>query len=569
MDQDLKDAIDIVKSMVEQGENIGYLLKQHDSGLNSYLEELGCSITSEVKRLAKLRSSLSKRCGADTDDEESDDEDFFFSIPEMKFVRWREAISQESPPREHSTLQVPSSQPTPDDLNPSQEQARYTLSVRPKEALPDSDSKHKSPEVAVDRPRPFKRAGLAGDLQPLEELPDCIRICSQRLTIFLDYNIHDSSLNWSSYQRTPFIILRPFKFLVYKGQEIRTALTSLERIRREQFPSRSEEEHDEDWKAVRPVDDLPPQVVSPADLEPAQLTALIKDLRCLTHFMDGYIEPTMTIGQLDHVFFTDLWFVFPARSLIYVRDKKVPHKIWKVIQRTGGRRDGVGLSLREGPPGHHLVDRTQGFQPFVIDCFHLDYDGTRYVQTYRRVQIDYFEGTQPLTSLPVMPIRAAEQAALVDRQALVERGKEFVKCTRPSYRQYVGRNQILRPNGAKLHDKDADIPENATRYAEWIESEVMVDFEKALQEMPGWQPGISDLELFKDEVNGFRCIDVDNVWDSKLSEDVIYEEWDKCQRWDKERTHPTEEEDLLLLPARVFAFVFRIRKWGKSWSNFS
>lgn len=47
---------------------------------------------------------------------------------------------------------------------------------------------------------------------------------------------------------------------------------------------------------------------------------------------------------------------------------------------------------------------------------------------------------------------------------------------------------MLRPNGDKLHEKDADVPENATRYAEWIGSEVMVDFERALQEIPG-DPG--------------------------------------------------------------------------------
>ncbi|GAW27235.1 putative AAA family ATPase [Rosellinia necatrix] len=302
-------------------------------------------------------------------------------------------------------------------------------------------------------------------------------------------------------------------------------------------------------------------MVNPTELGVAELTALIKDLHCLTRFMDGYIEPAMMTRQQDHVFFSDLWFVYPARSLIYIKDKKVPHKIWKVIQRTGGR---WGYKTpRKGPTGDYM-DSTQCFSPFVIDCFHLDYDGARYVHTYRQIQIDHFEGHQPVMSLPAIPIDVAQKAGFVDRQALVKRGKEFVECTQPSHRQYAGRNQILRPNGAKLHDVEIDIPENATRHAEWIESEVMVDFERALQEMPGWRPGINDLELYKtkEEVKTHRGVEIDNVWDSKLSEHVLYEEWTKIQLWDKARTHPTEDEDLLLLPDRVFAFVFRTRKWA-------
>ncbi|KAI0490449.1 P-loop containing nucleoside triphosphate hydrolase protein [Xylaria cf. heliscus] len=277
--------------------------------------------------------------------------------------------------------------------------------------------------------------------------------------------------------------------------------------------------------------------------------------------MDGYIQPTISIGQFNHVFFSDLWFVFPARSLIYTKDKEVPHKVWKVIQRTGGGWAQEG-AVKTGPSD--FVDSTQGFGPFVIDCFHLDYDGIRYVQTYRQIRIDHFEGCQTLLSLPTMPIYVAEKEGLINRDALIERGTEFVKCTRPSLRQYAGRNQILRPNGDKLHEKDADVPENATRYAEWIESDVMVDFERAVQEMPGWRPGVRELDLYKarNEAGPYVALDGDIGWDVKLSEQVIIEERSKIQDWDKNRSNPTDEDDLLLLPERVFAFVFRTRKWA-------
>lgn len=573
MARNVEKSIDAVNSMLDWGKAMEKLLESGDMSAQDSLEDLGYSLASGLKKLEYLRLRLSKEDEADIEpaaDSEStgSPQVMFRTIPELKFVPWREASSVESPPPEHFAIQIPFAQPTADDLSPSKPRRKVNrtsnnVAVRPKEVLEvryDTDCKLRAPDGVVEKPRPFARAGLLDDSRPLEELPDRIRICSQILSLFLDYNIHDGSLNWSSYERTPFIILRPFKFLVYNATEIRTELANLEQIRHERSPSLSEEDHDRLWKKASVEDDIPPLQVVPEQLEANLLTALIKDLRCLTRFMDGYIEPTMTIDQRDHVFFTDLWFVFSAKSLIYIKDKKVPQKIWKVIQRTGGRREwrSVGSSER--------VDSTFDFSPFVIDCFHLDYDGTRYVHTYRRIKMDYFEGTQPLTSLPVMPIGAAEKAQLVDRRALVERGQHFVKLTRPRHGQYVGRNQIVRPNGTKLHETDTEVPENITRYAEWIESEVMVDFENALQEIPGWRPGINDLDLYKgnaEDSRDYKGIELDSIWDRKSSERVLYDELNKCQRWDKERTNPTEEADLLLLPDRVFAFVFRIRKWGE------
>jgi hypothetical protein len=66
-----------------------------------------------------------------------------------------------------------------------------------------------------------------------------------------------------------------------------------------------------------------------------------------------------------------------------------------------------------------------------------------------------------------------------------------VECTRPNHKQYSGRNQILRPNGKKIDDKDSETSESATIYAEWIDSEVMIDFVRVLPEIPGWRPNRS------------------------------------------------------------------------------
>jgi hypothetical protein len=390
-------------------------------------------------------------------------------------------------------------------------------------------------------------------------MPERVRVCSDRLGVFLDYSMHDGSLNRNS--DSVLIFLRPFKYLVEKNEDLRDELAEMRRIRAERFPeiTGGEEEFNERWEAEPPEDNITQEAVNFETIAMNQLTALIKDFECLLRFYDGYIEPSWQVAEFDHAFFSDLWYVFAASSLIYIKDKKVPQKVWMVLQRTSG--------VREYPKRrrhfHDSIAQEHMYRPLVIDCMHLDYDGTRYVPVYRRVQIDHYEGSQALSLLPAMPLRVAEATGLVDRQALLARGREFVECTRPSHKMYMGRSQTVRPNGEPLQRHDMELSDNASRYSERIESEVMIDFERALQEVPGWRPGMEDTELYKSETDWQRGIDQDSVWDAKLSETVLGEVAEKCARWDKERRSPEEDDDLLLLPDRVFGFVFRTRKWGE------
>lgn len=558
---DLGGPDDILEATLQAAEKLRTLLDCADENLNDKVEEIKSELSVEIDKLARLRRALPTKDDESTDSGESTESIRYSCTSELRLVPWKEASSLERVAREHVAIQIPSTQPTLEDLNPSKRHKKQDASA---DSQREAASERSGSEPTVDK-RPFRRQGLPRDSHPLEELPDRIRICSLRLAMFLDHSIHDGSLNRGDGRI--FVILRPFKFLVEKGDDIREELARLEQVWESRFPGVTGETDDSIYKADEAsIYYRHGEIVNPDALGQNELMGLIKDMRCLIAFMDGYIAPSLKMGEIDQVYFSDLWFVFTARSLIYMRDKKVPQKVWKVIQRTGGHyhHDTDSRSDEDERTARPAGDRGQrgGRHPFVIDCFHLDYDGMRYVQTYTRVYIDYFEGCQPLASLPVMPIRVAEEAGWIDRGAVVARGREFASCTRPQHKHYVGRHQILRPNGLQLHERDEQVPENAARYPEWIESEVMVDFERALQEMPGWRPGLDELKLFRAAAPTRRNVDKDTAWDSKLSAQVTYEEWEKCQRWDKERTGPSEEDDLLLLPDRVFAFVFRTRKWG-------
>lgn len=436
------------------------------------------------------------------------------------------------------------------------------------------ETAHPAIYVLVGQPGPdsIKQPGRIGEetstCDPVEvpqelpvgrcELPELIIMKSMRLLNYIDFNIHNGSLSWyeDSDQNVEFVILRPFKMLAFFNDEIRNHLIELEQVRKS-IKSMTEDEYDEDWRSNPPIDAyIPGKKIDPSSQTVPELTGLIKDFRALIRFMDHYTMPAISRRPDEHVYFSDLWHTFPAGSLIYIKNKNVPQKIWKVIQRTGGR------PLQQ-PPGSRRLQSSLKLSQFVVDCYYIDFDGNRYIPVFHRIIFDPFDGLEPVTNLPACPLQAAETGGYIDPDAMVNRGQDFIECTRPTHRDYTGRNQLQKPNGEELISSDTILPDNASRYSEWIDSEVMVDMERALHEVPNWRPSASEYVAFQDEsdLGPYEHVDNDRVWDRKTTDRLMDIETEKWQRWDRDHP-PTEREDLLLLPGRVFAFVFRTRKWG-------
>jgi hypothetical protein len=263
----------------------------------------------------------------------------------------------------------------------------------------------------------------------------------------------------------------------------------------------------------------------------------------------------------ENVRFSDLWFLFPQGSLIFSKDRNIPQQVWRVIQRTGGRR------YLSQPTGRANDYRTS-FSPFVIDCYHLDYDGTRYCPIYHQFEINEFDGMQSVQSLQVIPLIVAErEPKLIDRDALLARGREFISyTTNAHHRYYSGRSYHRTTYGRKLSDlTDGGNARNVSQYPERVDSEVIVDFARAIQEVPWWRPNDNDPEYsFADsaETGDDTGIDRDSSWDQKFRDEFMEQESRKWRLWEKTQSVP-QGEDLLLLPDRVFAFVLRSRRWGR------
>ena len=232
-----------------------------------------------------------------------------------------------------------------------------------------------------------------------------------------------------------------------------------------------------------------------------------------------------------------------------------------MVQRTGGRRY---LSRPDHIPEGEFADK---FTPFVVDCYNLDYDAVRYIASHERFQIDPFDGIQPISSLPLHPFSVVEQEPPSYREELLARGRQFMECTKICHCRYSGRTQIRTSRGNKLTDYSYD-SENVSVFSERVDSEVIVDFERAFQEVPSWRPGDEEIDVHviaTDEIAGdySSCMDKDSVWDDRLTKEFMDAESQIRDQWEKSGTGPLHDDDILLLPDRVFAFVLRSRKWGK------
>ncbi|KAL6697246.1 P-loop containing nucleoside triphosphate hydrolase protein [Trichoderma pleuroticola] len=290
------------------------------------------------------------------------------------------------------------------------------------------------------------------------------------------------------------------------------------------------------------------------------LTGWLLDLGCVEEFIDTYIEPQRLhlASAPASVRFLDMWFLFPIGALVYVRDNNTPQKIWRVVQTAGGRK-----WMSKAPLVSEGYNENT-FSDFVLDCYYLDYTGHEYVPVYARFSITNFAGIESTATLPVIPFTIALDLGYVIKEDLLTRAAKFQQLTQVSHRNYSGRSQDRTPWGTKLLELGTNALQNASIYSERIDSEVIVDFQRAIQEVPSWNPtaGTSLQPHIDDSHERPSDTDPDSQWSRKFTQDYIATETLKWDQWAKKGSGPTDEEDLFLLPDRIFAFVLKTRTWA-------
>ncbi|KAI9699206.1 MAG: hypothetical protein M1820_007285 [Bogoriella megaspora] len=396
-------------------------------------------------------------------------------------------------------------------------------------------------------------------------LPERIRINSLPGRRMLDALV-DNVLRFQS-DWFPLILATPFKLLAHMEEEIRERLRELEADLAAKIADGAS--RDAKDKEVLPRGDASCPTAVPFSMYTgwgestvSESNEATNDFRCLVSFIDGYINPLQEyLKDPQYIRFDELWYLFTPGTLLFVKEKTIPQKIWKVVQTAGGRK------YLSRPSDSTLKTWEDEYSPFMISCYYVDFDGAKFLRVFRTFEIQKYHNIQSVSALPIVPLVVAEHDQLITCEELRERGEQFLQCTKPAYRYYQGRSLSRTPTGNQLEKPSPDGLGLSRIYSEAIESQVMVDFERTLQSMPDWSPAGDNIERKDIEVDMSELedeqerFDDDTLWDSRIRDEFLRKEETKWQQWDRGEEQPSGD-DLLLLPGRVFAFVLRTRSWA-------
>ncbi|KAL8857198.1 MAG: hypothetical protein Q9178_006253 [Gyalolechia marmorata] len=330
----------------------------------------------------------------------------------------------------------------------------------------------------------------------------------------------------------------------------------------------------------------------------------LRDLRCLVRFMDEDLFPTIPNTQdltCRRIAFRDLWHLFKPGEQVSIppNDLATKHGLsepeersmgattqlqrrnsryqedWRVISRGEGR-----VNLCPPKTDHDDVDEDAPKHTpnaFQIVAFYIDFSDTVFRAVVHPFRIRPFEGMRDITSLEVYPSRYLDN--LSEKNAgLIARGRTFKELTSFRHMRYEGSTFACHPCGCPFSGDT--IPTNAER----IESNVMVDFAEALKNDHAWdiytnqgsKSCINDRETFDNMPLKIWKDNERRELDEAIIEDIDDEHYDYGRTQDFASSHALlgqdpdpkvasgqnlKDEDLILLPARVLAYAFRIRRF--------
>jgi len=126
------------------------------------------------------------------------------------------------------------------------------------------------------------------------------------------------------------------------------------------------------------------------------------------------------------------------------------------------------------------------------------YDGVCCGSSISDFHISKLDNARAIDSLPVCPFSVVERDGMVDSEKLAKRGREFIRCTQSCHLHYSGRSQIRQPYGDYLnHQSNNDSGRVSRVFSKNIYSEVMIEYDRALQRNSEWLSEIFELNFHK------------------------------------------------------------------------
>ncbi|KAI6907008.1 hypothetical protein KC318_g2156 [Hortaea werneckii] len=263
--------------------------------------------------------------------------------------------------------------------------------------------------------------------------------------------------------------VRPFKYLLKHESKIRSILEQIQKALQKRPRDSS----------LAAADALQGQSIGLSTTETGSTTVKgvpvtersLKLLQCLMGFVDNEMRDILAVRKqiagstLEEISFEYLLHLFKPGDLVFA-DPRLPseeRRAYRVLYVTGGRplfesseerrqrlkKGSDGVETEEVPEigGFELLPDdivSQGSQgratkmtPLVIDCFYMDYDGINYGPRPQRFVIPEFSGRKKIVDLDVYPARF-DPACETVRGKLLKRGKHFVECLKRPHKEYHG-----------------------------------------------------------------------------------------------------------------------------------
>ncbi len=452
-------------------------------------------------------------------------------------------------------------------------------------------------ELKLRHTRPQKRtksrskdAGLATKLVGAEKpknRPDTklvlrIRIQSPALLAILSKVMQES---WDSRSRT---FYRGFSPLLYFHPQVLEVLEELESKyggRETRTPGSYEE-------ASEPGDESKLSVLHDSP-------EALAELRCYAEYISNEVLPLYTqfenLGSTSNaqVRFKDLWYLFRPGELIYrpigAGENKTSsnlglgQRVWRVI---GVRPPLADYRITTANHRNFFGDEEEDEHKTScgVQCYDIDYTGDEFCVDTENFEIQPYHGMRPIELLKIFPIRflADHKETL---RSMTEWGRNFIRILKSRHATYNWWTITTTPKGDQTTDADG----NVLKRPEYIDSEVIVDFVEAFQTCPTWKPIPSILkqedpdqttaldEFFirwwsdtdrskllaeTAEVVVLRSASTSYERNINLTRDsflVHVRENDKNNRLTTAEF--LSEQDLPLLPSRLFGYVLRDRRF--------
>ncbi|KAL2286014.1 hypothetical protein FJTKL_07262 [Diaporthe vaccinii] len=340
------------------------------------------------------------------------------------------------------------------------------------------------------------------------------------------------------------ILLRPWKLLAAYEKEIRDSIHNIDVL----------------WEPDR-REDVSGKVAETRVVEEFEFRKedLLRELKLLVDFLDVDLKPTFDLrravkeGTATEIEYGDLWHLFELGDTVVSPNNKA--QAFRVVNFTGGRE----ILVRRIVPEDRQAPAPTDIGGFAVDCCSFCFNGTDYVPVLKKFLIRKYHARRPITSLEVFPLKFDQDWEFRYREFETQ-GQRYLSLTRIPFSHHMFRGRTI-----------DDPPQQ-------LDTQVIVDVTLAINNEPDWQLGskVSVEDFTKCDERETRmpafCYH-GSVHEGHCGSDYVFKDFtmkhpginppisdlDRLLR--SRRAEDLEQEDIILLPNWVHAFVLRSRQW--------